>query len=119
MHRIPIDQLTPGFSSDILLFPKKDSVELQMIHNLAFFNQQYLHPPLTFKTFMVQNIRTGTIWRLVSIHQSHYFSFQPVPHDWCNKGMCYPVCGMMHIKEPYVATAGFLSPYLSGYLPYV
>ena len=30
-----------------------------------------------------------------------YFSFQPVLHDWCNKGrgMCYPVCGMMHIKE--------------------
>ena len=30
-----------------------------------------------------------------------YFSFQPVFHDWCNKGhgMCYPVCGMMHIKE--------------------
>ena len=28
--------------------------------------------------------------------------FQPVLHDWCNKGrgMCYPVCGMMHIKEP-------------------
>ena len=25
-----------------------------------------------------------------------------VLHDWCNKGrgMCYPVCGMMHIKEP-------------------
>ena len=23
-------------------------------------------------------------------------------HDWCNKGrgMCYPVCGMVHIKEP-------------------
>ena len=31
-----------------------------------------------------------------------YFSFQPVPYDWCNKDrdMCYPVCGMMHIKEP-------------------
>ena len=30
-----------------------------------------------------------------------YFSFQPVLHDWCNKGrgMDYPVCGMMHIKE--------------------
>ena len=29
------------------------------------------------------------------------FSFQPVIHDWCNKGrgMCYSVCGMMHIKE--------------------
>ena len=31
-----------------------------------------------------------------------YFSFQPVLHDWCNKGcgMCYPVRGMVHIKEP-------------------
>ena len=31
-----------------------------------------------------------------------YFSFQPVLHDWCNKGrgMWYPVCGMIHIKEP-------------------
>ena len=31
-----------------------------------------------------------------------YFAFQPVLHDWCNKGhdMCYPVCGMVHIKEP-------------------
>ena len=31
-----------------------------------------------------------------------YFSFLPVLHDWCNKGrgMCYPVCGMVHIKEP-------------------
>ena len=28
--------------------------------------------------------------------------FQPVLHDWCNKGrgMCYLVCGMMHKKEP-------------------
>ena len=27
---------------------------------------------------------------------------QPVLHDWCNKGRekCYPVCGMVHIKEP-------------------
>ena len=31
-----------------------------------------------------------------------YFSFQTVLHDLCNKGrgMCYPVCGMVHIKEP-------------------
>ena len=31
-----------------------------------------------------------------------YFTFQSVLHDWCNKGrgMCYPVYGMMHIKEP-------------------
>ena len=31
-----------------------------------------------------------------------YFLFQTVLHDWCNKGrgMCYSVCGMVHIKEP-------------------
>ena len=31
-----------------------------------------------------------------------YFSFQPVLHDRCNqgRGMYYPVCGMVHIKEP-------------------
>ena len=31
-----------------------------------------------------------------------YFSFQPVFRNWCNKGrgMCYPVYGMMHIKNP-------------------
>ena len=31
-----------------------------------------------------------------------YFSFQPVLHDWCNngRGMCYPLSGMVHIKEP-------------------
>ena len=30
-----------------------------------------------------------------------YFLFQTVPHDWYNKdcGMCYPVCGMMHINK--------------------
>ena len=29
-------------------------------------------------------------------------SRRTVLHDWYNtgRGMCYPVCGMMHIKEP-------------------
>ena len=33
--------------------------------------------------------------------QLSYFSFHPVLHDWCTHGhgMCYPVCGMVHIKE--------------------
>ena len=41
-----------------------------------------------------------------------YFSFLPVLHDWCNKGrgMCYPVCGMVHIKEPLLLF-GKSSPY--------
>ena len=29
-----------------------------------------------------------------------YFRFQPVLHDWCNKGITMSVRGMVHIKEP-------------------
>ena len=31
-----------------------------------------------------------------------YLSFQTMLHDWCNKdrGMCSPVYGMEHIKDP-------------------
>ena len=44
------------------------------------------------------------------------FSFQPVLHDWCNKGhvMCYPICGMVHVKK--LESVGH---YLSGPLQYV
>ena len=44
----------------------------------------------------------GLIDRSLMVDSLSYSSFQPVLHDWCNKGrgMCYPVSGMMHIKEP-------------------
>ena len=44
----------------------------------------------------------GSSDRSFMVDPLSYFSFQPVLHDWCNKGcgMYYPVCGMMHIKEP-------------------
>ena len=43
----------------------------------------------------------GGVHETISMHHIHW-SFQPVLHNWCNKGcgMCYPVFGMMHIKEP-------------------
>ena len=45
-----------------------------------------------------------------------------IPSSNKGRGMCYPVCGMVHIKEPllligkigYAAAAGFLSHYLNG-----
>ena len=39
------------------------------------------------------------------VNPMSYFSFWPVLHDWCHKGrgMCYPVCGMVHIKEPLLS----------------
>ena len=59
-----------------------------------------------------------------------YFSYQPVPHDWCNKGhsMYSPVCGIMHIKYLFLLigknstcsdAVGFLSCYLNDPLLYV
>ena len=46
-----------------------------------------------------------------------YFSFQPVLHDWRNKGrgMRYPVCGMMHIKEPLLLIGKSSLCYGSGF----
>ena len=51
-----------------------------------------------------------------------YFSFQPVLHDYKGCGMCYPVYGMVHIKEPLLLIvksslcggSGFLSHYQNG-----
>ena len=61
----------------------------------------------------------GSSDRSFMVDPLSYFSFQPVFHDWCNKGrdVCYPVCGMVHIKEPlllnervaHVAAASFLN----------
>ena len=50
------------------------------------------------RSHMVQWV-VGSI--LHGVDPLNYFSFQPVLHDLCNKGrgMCYPVCGMVHIKE--------------------
>ena len=44
----------------------------------------------------------GSSDRSFMVDPLSYFSFQPVLHDWCNKcrSMCYPVCGMVHIKDP-------------------
>ena len=42
----------------------------------------------------------GSSDRSFMVDSLGYFSFQPVSYDWCKKGcdMCYPVCGMVHIK---------------------
>ena len=54
----------------------------------------------------------GSSDRSFMVNPLSYFSFQPVFHDWCNKGggMYYPVCGMVHIKEPLLLN-GKSSPY--------
>ena len=81
---------------------------------------------------MVRAFAHGVMGRRTILHgvdPLSYYSFQPVLHDWCNKGcgMYYPVCVMMHIKEPLLLIgksslcggSGFPLSYLSGSLPYV
>ena len=48
-----------------------------------------------------KNIRSWCDGSSLMVDPLSYFSFHPVPHDWCNKGrgVGYPVCGM-YIKEP-------------------
>ena len=47
----------------------------------------------------------GEFFKIYILRLNRYFSFQPVIHDWCTKGrgMCYPVCGMVHIKKNHAA----------------
>ena len=85
-------------------------------------------PPLYGLLFLVSSIsQTVRAFAHGAKGRQSYFSFQPVLHDWCNKGhgMCYPVCGIMHLKEPLLLI-GKSSPcgpwfplLLSGPFPYV
>ena len=51
---------------------------------------------------IIYKIADGSLGRSFMVDPFSYISLQPVLHDWCNKGhgMCYPVNGMIHIKEP-------------------
>ena len=78
-----------GTYPTLLLLPD-DFTLCERPHALAFF---------IICSLMVRWV-VGSI--LHGVDPLSYFSFHPVLHDWCYKGrgMCYPVCGMMHIKEP-------------------
>ena len=48
------------------------------------------------------NQNENPVDRSLMVDPLSYFSFQPMLHDWYNKGpgMYHSVCGMVHIKEP-------------------
>ena len=53
---------------------------------------------------MQQSIRSGfdrSLDQSLMVDPMKYFFFQPVLHDWYNTDMCYPVCGIVHIKDPF------------------
>ena len=65
---------------------------------------EYLHPLPHFINLFL-NLTKVNLSTLYITWVLFVASFQPVLHDWCNKGcgMCYPVCGMVHIKEPLLS----------------
>ena len=71
----------------------------RITHTMAFITQGARRSSEVERSLMVRLV-VGSI--LHGVDPLSYFSFQPVLHDWCNKGcgMYYPVCGMVHIKEP-------------------
>ena len=56
--------------------------------------------PLRTRSECVRSWCDRSLDRSFMVDSLSYFSFQPVVHDWYNKGrvMCHPICGMMHIK---------------------
>ena len=60
---------------------------LFMLHVINLLNYYVMY----LKIHCVMGRRIDPSW----MDPLSYFSFQPVLHDWCNKG-----CGMVHKKEP-------------------
>ena len=71
-------------------------ISRSIIHVYSKFNAQ------CWKELNLDSPCDGSSDRSFMVDPLSYFSFQPVFHDWCNKarGMCYPVCGVVYIKEP-------------------
>ena len=84
------------------------------------FNIVFFLPPSPFfflLSFCSKGARCSSVVRWVvgsilhGVDPLSYFSFQPVLHDWCNKGrrMCYPVCRMVLLigKSSLFGGSGF------------
>ena len=78
----------------MFMFPLFPNIDLALIINQGAGRSSEVERSLIVR-WVVGSILHG-------VDPLSYFSFQPVLHDWYNKGrgMSYPVCGMVHIKEP-------------------
>ena len=102
------------------------TIPIEETHYLHFLDYSFFYMHRARCSSVVRAFAHGAMGRRIDpsgVNPLSYFSFQPVLHDWCNKGrgMCYPVCGMVHIEEPLLligkSSPCFLSHYLSGPLP--
>ena len=59
------------------------------------FSLTYIHGPRCNSGKSVRLWCNGSLDRSFTVNPLRYFAFQPVLHEWCNKGH-----GMVHIKDP-------------------
>ena len=85
-------RIDPSWGGPIELF-------LVPAHSLVIETVRYRIEDEWERSLMVRWV-AGSI--LGGVDLLSYFSFQPLLHDWCNKGrgVCNPVCGIVHIKQP-------------------
>ena len=70
--------------------------------------KKYVKETHRHSCYLLTQERDVAPWYDVSLDRSltvdtlSCFTLQPVLHNWCNKGhgIYYPICGMMHIKDP-------------------
>ena len=67
------------------------------LSSVLFIETLFLTANSQSKLYAVEGVTCsdGSLDRSLVVDPLSYFSFQLVLHDWC-----YPVCGMMHIKNP-------------------
>ena len=90
----------PGWQVMLILsFDPKSPFFSHLSFNIYSFRWEARCSSVIERSLMVWWV-VGSI--LHGVDPLSYFSFQPMLHDWSNKGCgrCYPVCGMVHIKEP-------------------
>ena len=96
IHRPIRPSVHPLISPSIcLVHPIRPSISHPSIHPsfLAFIHHRESEIQLRGKS--VRSWCDGSLDRSFMVDPLSYFSLKPVLHDWC-----YPVCGMVHIKEP-------------------
>ena len=78
------------------------NTQKQVISLYTFYTYQHTECVCMYACVCMSTWCDGSSDQSLMVDSLSYFLFQPVLHDWCNKGydMCYPVCGMMHIQEP-------------------
>ena len=87
--------LEPNNNYIITEYCTKGSLQVTLTQTIAHRQQGAGRCSEVERSLMVRWVVGSILYRVDPLS---YFSF----HDWCNKGrgMCYPVCGMVHIKEP-------------------